>query len=86
MGRFNQSHKEKWLNRYLILINLDSGVYPRGVRGQNPPPPEADPIYLSNLELSKQQKWKIHFGVRKKICVNSPGKLDQFSTTNNING
>ena len=33
---------------------LTSGVYTGG-GGQNPTHPEADPIYLSNLELSKQQ-------------------------------
>ena len=52
--------------------------------GLNPPTPEADPIYLSNLKLNIQQKWKILFGVGK-IWVNSPVKLDQFSTNKNIN-
>ena len=66
----------------MININICSGVYTGGVRGQNPP--EAGPIYLSILKLSKQQKLKIQFGVGK-IWVNSPVKLDQFSTNKNIN-
>ena len=68
---------------YNEIHKLNSGVYTGwGVR--TPPSPRGRPyLYLSNLKLSKQQKWKMHLGVEK--INNSPVKLDQFSINKNIN-
>ena len=54
-----------------------------GVMGQNPL--RGRPYLSVKSRVKQTTKMKIHFGVVGRRCVNSPVKLDQFSTNNNFN-